>query len=284
MVVVEYPRMSVLSDFDIGKKLGRGKFGTVFLARKKTSHFPCALKVIFKKQLVKSRMEHQIQREIEIMCHLEHPNILQLYTYFHDHKRIYLVLEYAFMGQMFNELRKLGRFSEARSATYIYQLCDALIYCHKKKVIHRDIKPENLLLGLYHELKLADFGWGVHAPSLRRRTLCGTVDYLAPEMICGTSHDEHVDHWTVGILCYEMLCGKPPFERPSSQETYACIKAVKYTFPSVITPLAQDLISKILKRNPTDRLSLEGIMSHPWVQHCAIKQSIPHTNTSEPKQ
>ncbi|CAH8845889.1 unnamed protein product [Trichobilharzia szidati] len=167
---------------------------------------------------------------------------------------------------------------------YIYQLCDALIYCHKKKVIHRDIKPENLLLGLYHELKLADFGWGVHAPSLRRRTLCGTVDYLAPEMICGTFHDERVDHWTVGILCYEMLCGKPPFERPSSQETYACIKAVKYTFPSVITPLAQDLISKILKRNPTDRLSLEGIMSHPWVQHCAIKQSIPHTNTSEPKQ
>lgn len=113
------------------------------------------------------------------MCHLRHPHVLQLYTYFHDQSKIYLVLEFAYYGQMYSELQKEKRFNERKAATvcfhylftifkqYVYQLCDALIYCHSHKVIHRDIKPENLLLGLYHELKLADFGWSVHAPSLR---------------------------------------------------------------------------------------------------------------------
>ena len=112
------------------------------------------------------------------MCHLRHPHILQLYTYFHDESKVYLVLEYAFYGQMYSHLQREKRFSERKAATvrldfnmtsskYVYQLCDALKYCHSHHVIHRDIKPENLLLGFYNELKLADFGWSVHAPSLR---------------------------------------------------------------------------------------------------------------------
>nr|VZI28536.1 unnamed protein product [Spirometra erinaceieuropaei] len=128
------PAISRLSDFYIGRPLGRGKFGNVFLARTKRDNFVCALK---------------------------------LYTYFHDSSKIYLVLEFAYYGQMYSELQREQRFSERKASTYLYQLCDALIYCHARKVIHRDIKPENLLLGLYHELKLADFGWSVHAPSLK---------------------------------------------------------------------------------------------------------------------
>lgn len=265
------PRLCTLSDFDIGRQLGRGKFGTVFLAKTRCNDFLCAIKVVFKKQIVKNKLEHQLRREIEIMCHLQHPNILQLHTYFHDHKRIYLVLEFAYYGQMYTELKRLGRFSETRAATYIYQLCDALIYCHSMNVIHRDIKPENLLLGFDHELKLSDFGWSVHAPSLRRRTMCGTMDYLAPEMVNGVVHDERVDHWTVGVLCYEMLCGRPPFEHSEARETYACIQSVKYSFPPSIPTLARDLISKILQRYPTDRLPLQDIMNHPWTQKFAEK-------------
>ncbi|KAF8566556.1 hypothetical protein P879_07934 [Paragonimus westermani] len=265
----ESKRTCTISDFNIGRQLGRGKFGTVFLAKTRNFDFLCAIKVVFKKQIVKNKLEHQLRRELEIMCHLRHPNILQLYTYFHDKKRIYLVLELAYYGQMYSELKRLGRFSETMAATYIYQLCDALIYCHSLKVIHRDIKPENLLIGIDHELKLSDFGWAVHAPSLRRRTMCGTLDYLSPEIVNGAVHDERVDHWTVGILCYEMLCGHPPFEREDSKETYACIRAVKYTFPAVISALARDLISKILQRYPPDRLSLEGVMNHPWTKQWA---------------
>jgi aurora kinase len=94
----------------------------------------------------------------------------------------------------------------------IYHIAHALRYCHTKHVIHRDIKPENLLLGLHGEVKIADFGWSVHAPNSRRRTLCGTIDYLPPEMVEGQDHDHAVDLWSLGVLTYEFLVGRPPFE------------------------------------------------------------------------
>ncbi|MEQ2171884.1 hypothetical protein GOODEAATRI_015154, partial [Goodea atripinnis] len=110
---------------------------------------------------------------------------------------------------------------------YIMELADALHYCHTKNVIHRDIKPENLLLGGNGELKIADFGWSVHTPSSRRSTLCGTLDYLPPEMIEGKTHDEKVDLWSLGVLCYEFLVGKPPFEAKTHDETYRRISRVR---------------------------------------------------------
>lgn len=174
-----------LNDFDVGKPLGHGKFGNVYLAREKKSKFIVALKVLFKSQLQKAGVEHQLRREIEIQSHLRHPNILRLYGYFYDQNRVYLILEYAKGGELYKELQRLGCFNQRRAATYIFCLAEALKYCHSKHVIHRDIKPENLLLGLNGELKIADFGWSVHAPHSRRTTMCGTLDYLPPEMIEG---------------------------------------------------------------------------------------------------
>ncbi|KAK3007520.1 hypothetical protein RJ639_014844 [Escallonia herrerae] len=176
-----------LNDFDIGKPLGRGKFGHVYLAREKRSNHIVALKVLFKSQLKQSQVEHQLRREVEIQSHLRHPNILRLYGYFYDQvqyilqKRVYLILEYAAKGELYKELQKCNYFSERRAATYVASLARALIYCHGKHVIHRDIKPENLLIGAQGELKIADFGWSVHTFN-RRRTMCGTLDYLPPEM------------------------------------------------------------------------------------------------------
>ncbi|KAH0619175.1 hypothetical protein JD844_018929 [Phrynosoma platyrhinos] len=139
-----------LDDFEIGRPLGKGKFGNVYLAREKESKFILALKVLFKSQLEKAGVEHQLRREVEIQSHLRHPNILRLYGYFHDATRVYLILEHAPRGE------------------YMTELAGALSYCHSKRVIHRDIKPENLLLGSNGELKIADFGWSVHAPSSRK--------------------------------------------------------------------------------------------------------------------
>ncbi|KAK3726845.1 hypothetical protein QZH41_016724 [Actinostola sp. cb2023] len=201
-----------LDDFDIGKPLGKGKFGNVYLAREKKSKFVVALKVLFKSQLQKSNVEHQLRREIEIQSHLKHPHILRLYGYFYDTTRVYLILEYAPNGELYKHLTASERFGEKETAKYIYQLAGALEYCHRLKVIHRDIKPENLLLNSLGDIKIADFGWSVHAPSSKRSTLCGTLDYLPPEMVEGKMHDEKVDLWSLGILCYEFLVGKPPFE------------------------------------------------------------------------
>lgn len=172
-----------LSNFDIGRPLGRGKFGNVYLAREKDTKFVVALKVLFKKQIQRDNVEHQVRREIEIQSHLRHPNILRLYGFFHDPARIYLILEYAPKGALYKELQSQPnkRFDEQRTAGYVLSLADALIYLHERDVIHRDIKPENLLLGHKGELKIADFGWSVHEPNSARTTLCGTVDYLPPE-------------------------------------------------------------------------------------------------------
>ncbi|EEC00866.1 serine/threonine protein kinase Aurora-2, putative, partial [Ixodes scapularis] len=118
-------------------------------------------------------------------------------------------------------------------------------YCHANKVIHRDIKPENLLLGFNGELKMADFGWSVHAPSSRRRTICGTVDYMPPEMIGCCVYDEKVDIWTLGVLTYEFLVGKPPFESTTLRETHRRICAIDIKFPDFVCEPARDLITKV---------------------------------------
>jgi len=269
-----------LNDFEIGKPLGKGKFGNVYLAREKLSKYIVALKVIFKHQVQKAGCEHQLRREIEIQSHLRHPNILRLYGYFYDDSRVYMILEYAPKGELYTLLKSVGKFGDAQAATYINQLADALSYCHSKKVIHRDIKPENLLLGIHGELKIADFGWSVHAPSSRRTTICGTLDYLPPEMIEDKPHDERVDLWSLGVLCYELLSGKPPFETPTHDATYQRITRVEYRFPINLLPEACDLISKLLKKNPSDRLSLEGVMRHNWITKFAKVDSNPTNNVS----
>lgn len=183
------------------------------MVRTKTEpHYVVALKCLYKSEIIQSRVEKQIRREIEIQQNLRHPNILRMYGYFHDEKRIFLMLEFAGKGELYKQLTKYGCFTERRSSRYIDQMADALIYLHSKHVIHRDIKPENLLLGINGELKIGDFGWSVHAPSNRRTTLCGTLDYLPPEMVENREHSEKVDYWALGVLTYEFINGAPPFE------------------------------------------------------------------------
>ncbi|XP_012059132.1 PREDICTED: aurora kinase C-like [Atta cephalotes] len=256
----------ILTDFDIGRPLGKGKFGNVYLAREKRSKFIIAMKVLYRSQIEDAQILHQVRREIEIQTHLRHPNILRMYGYFYDPKRIYLILEYAPKGELYKELHNQPnkRFDEVRTATYIAQLADALKYCHSKSVIHRDIKPENLLLGINGELKIADFGWSVHAPSSRRDTLCGTLDYLPPEMVSGKTHNHTVDFWSVGVLCYECLVGKPPFYATTNDETYVNIRRLRYNFPNFISEDAKDLISKLIVIEPEKRLDMDGVLAHTW--------------------
>ncbi|RHY82250.1 hypothetical protein DYB26_007295 [Aphanomyces astaci] len=228
------PREWKLSDFDIGRRLGRGKFGSVYLVREKKSQYIVALKVLQKAQLSKANVEHQLRREIEIQSHLRHKNILRLFGYFYDDKRIYLIIEFAAHGELYKKLQKAVRFSEARSARYVRDIALTLSFMHSKHVIHRDIKPENLLIGF------------------------------------------HVDVWTLGILMYEFLVGTPPFEAEGTTETYQRITSVDLQFPSYVTALARDLLVKILKKDPRDRLALDKIVQHPWItRHCTSSRSDP---------
>jgi len=256
-----------LKDFELGKRLGRGKFGKVYLAREKRTKYIVAIKVLWKHQLRKHNVEHQLRREIEILSYLRHKHIIRLFTWFHDKERVYLVLEYCCNGEVFNKLRDEGTFNEQQTARYICDLASALAYCHSKHVIHRDIKPENLLFDDEDNIKLADFGWGVHAPDNRRMTMCGTLDYIPPEMIEKKKHDPTVDVWALGVLMYEFLCGQPPFESSEQIHTFQKIKNVKFTFPGHVSHEARDLIRKLLNKDPKQRLSLYELPNHPFIQN-----------------
>ncbi|OCH90459.1 kinase-like protein [Obba rivulosa] len=264
-----------LTDFDIGRPLGKGKFGRVYMVRTKGEpHYILALKCLYKSEIVQSRVEKQIRREIEIQQNLRHPHVLRLYGYFHDEKRIFLMLEFAGKGELYKQLVKLGCFTEKRSSRYVDQMADALHYLHSKHVIHRDIKPENLLLGINGELKIGDFGWSVHAPGNRRTTLCGTLDYLPPEMVEGRDHTEKVDYWALGVLTYEFICGAPPFEDKSGHNaTYKRIAKVDLKIPPKVSPEARDLIIKLLQYDPEKRLPLTEVRRHPWVMKYRSKSS-----------
>jgi serine/threonine protein kinase len=259
------PGGMTLNDFEVGRPLGNGKFGRVYLARTRKDKYIVALKVLRKSQLEKNGVEHQLRREIEIQTHLVHKNILRMYGYFWDEKRIYLILEFAPGGELYKRLTAKGRFGEQETARYILEMSRALSYCHQKHVIHRDIKPENLLLGLNGELKIADFGWSVHAPSLRRETFCGTLDYLPPEMVEVKGYDEKVDLWSLGVLCYEFLVGEPPFDAPGKKATFKRISRVDLHFPDYVSAGARDLITRLLVKDPKERMLLDDVAKHPWI-------------------
>ncbi|KAK4114367.1 kinase-like protein [Canariomyces notabilis] len=267
------PKQFHLGMFEIGRPLGKGKFGRVYLARERTSGFICALKVLYKSELQQgSGVEKQVRREIEIQSNLRHPNILKLYGHFHDAKRIFLILEFAGKGELYKHLRRENRFPEWKAAQYIAQMASALRYLHRKHVIHRDIKPENILVGIHGEIKISDFGWSVHAPNNRRNTICGTLDYLPPEMIKPGSRDnwynEKVDLWSLGVLTYEFLVGEAPFE-DTPVMTHKRIARADMTIPEWVSKEAKDLIKKLLVLDPEKRLPLEEVQKHPWIiKHC----------------
>merc|ERR1719410_1216355 len=259
-----------LSDFEIGKRLGRGKFGKVYLARERKTKYIVAIKVLWKEQLRKHNVEHQLRREIEILAHLRHKHITRLFTHFHDKEKIYLVMEYCVGGEVFCKLRDEGTFSERDTARYIRDLAVALNYCQSKHVIHRDIKPENLLFDDEKNIKLADFGWSVHAPENRRMTMCGTLDYIPPEMIEKKKHDPTVDVWALGVLMFEFLCGTPPFESQEQKHTFHKMRNVTFCFPGHVSAEARDLIKKLLNKDPSKRLLLDQLPNHPFiVKYCS---------------
>lgn len=215
-------------------------------------------------------MQEQVRREIDIQVRLRHPSILRLYGHFHDSKRVYLIIEFAAKGELYKQLRREKRFSERKTARYVAQMVFALRYLHQRNVIHRDIKPENILIGIHDEIKISDFGWSVRSSTNRRNTLCGTLDYLPPEMMKPTGsveYDERVDLWSLGVLTYELLVGSPPFE-DTPQETRARIAKADMKVPSFVSLEAKDFIEKVGKRSLScpDIITYVKLVARPYTR------------------
>ena len=252
--------------FEIGKPLGAGKFGTIYLAKAKCHPgLYVAIKVMFKSKLTKSHIT-QILRETKHLDTVRHQNVISLYDFFHDENRIYFVMEYANGGDLYHSLCARKRFSEAEAAKIFKQAVLAIKTCHSNNIIHRDIKPENFVLTSGSVVKLIDFGWSAPCDqSSRRNTLCGTLDYLAPELVLSKPYSFAIDIWCLGVLLFELLTGSPPFEDDDMLVTKLNIKYVSYTLPEFLTDKVKNLIGNILKFDPLARLTLDQILNHEWV-------------------
>jgi serine/threonine protein kinase len=259
-----------LTDFNIGRALGKGKFGNVYLAQQKK--FPLgkpasmankkfALKCLFNKGIAQQAGGAQLlQREIEIQSRLIHHNILRLYGYFQSKIQVHIILEYAPAGNCYSLQQKQShkRFNENQAIFFMRQVAEAVAYCHQRHVIHRDIKPENILLsgeGPSYNVKLADFGWAIHDPRkvIRRNTFCGTPDYLAPEIVLGEPYEFSVDTWALGVLFFEFLTGTPPFAAETQEETFQLISALEFSWDPIFC-LGLDQQSKFVESSRTTHI------------------------------
>ncbi|KAJ6243735.1 aurora a [Anaeramoeba flamelloides] len=273
-----------LEDLKFVKQLGQGQFGKVYLVKDKKTNIRLAVKVLKTNTLKTSGSKKQLAREINVQSSLKHPNILKMFGYCFNKDHVFLILEYAQGGELYKVLCKCGKFSEKRAANYIANLSSAVHYFHSKNVIHRDIKPENILITKDGTLKIADFGFSVftNPKNFRRYTFCGTLDYLPPEMVEGTSYDHSVDKWSMGVLLFEFLVGKPPFETKGRLQTYNRITNVNFSFPNHVSELAQDLIKKMLTKCPSKRIPFQDLLQHPWIQLYVNKKALlqlqPHSN------
>jgi len=239
--------------------IGVGGFGKVYKVRHKVSKNVFAIKVINKKKILEHDLVEQIKLEVKIMYKLNHDHILKLYNHYEDDDNFYLILQFCAKGQIYSLLKKEGRFNEKMAAQYLRECISAVQYLHSldPPIIHRDIKPENILLDSNGIVKLADFGWSNYFDDDNRRlTYCGTPEYLAPEMIKQSGHDKMLDVWNLGVLLFELLTGSPPFEGGSQNELFSNILALKIKWPKGFSGIARDLISKLLKIDPKQRIPI----------------------------
>ena len=260
-----------ISDFELIKDLGAGSFGRVYLVSHKKTKSQYALKAIDKKN--KSNIEEKpyFRREIEIMYRIHHPNVVKLYGHFEDNNYCYFIMEYIPRGNIYSLIPKHGKKKQSNQliASIIKDVAKSVYFLHKMNppIIHRDIKPENVLMDENYNIKLTDFGWSNYLDNEEKRsTVCGTPIYLAPEMINRKGHDERVDIWCIGVLLFELSTGRVPFQGNNIDVLKYNIRNMKISWPSDIDREAKDLISKILKYNPNDRLTVEEILRHPFIE------------------
>ncbi|XP_028397871.1 serine/threonine-protein kinase PLK4-like [Dendronephthya gigantea] len=258
-----------IENYEVLDLLGRGGFACVYRARcLSTSQGEVAIKMIDKKHMKDSGLVKRVKNEVEIHCQLKHPSILELFSFFEDPNYVYLVVELCENGEVNRFMKKTGKpFSESQVRKIMSQVVNGLLYLHSHGILHRDLTLANLLLTKDMSVKIGDFGLAtqLQLPNEKHYTMCGTPNFISPEVATRGPHGMESDVWSVGCMLYTLLVGKPPFETEAVKRTLNKVVLGDYSIPDNISPEARDLITKLLKKNPGDRLPLSGILDHPFI-------------------
>ncbi|CAO2628806.1 Ribosomal protein S6 kinase alpha-2 [Lemmus lemmus] len=259
------------SQFELLKVLGQGSYGKVFLVRKVTGSDAgqlYAMKVL-KKATLKVRDRVRSKMERDILAEVNHPFIVKLHYAFQTEGKLYLILDFLRGGDLFTRLSKEVMFTEEDVKFYLAELALALDHLHSLGIIYRDLKPENILLDEEGHIKITDFGLSKEAIDHDKRaySFCGTIEYMAPEVVNRRGHTQSADWWSFGVLMFEMLTGSLPFQGKDRKETMALILKAKLGMPQFLSVEAQSLLRALFKRNPCNRLGIDGveeIKRHPF--------------------
>jgi protein kinase A len=280
-VAPSHQSMIQRADLDTVGLLGKGSFGTVNLCRHRDdggayAGMMFALKSVAKTHVIKTKQDVHIVNERSALCRMDHPFVVKLFCTYQDSTYVYFLMEPAMGGELFSLLRTRSMLNDKESAFYAASVLLVFEYMHTLGILYRDLKPENMLLDGKGYLKLTDFGFAKYLGKFGRTwTLCGTPDYLAPEVISGKGHGVGVDWWCLGILIYEMLAGQAPFYDDIPMKSYSKIKEGRIDFPSHMTQSARDICRKLLVVNHTKRYGvIQGgatlIKKHDWFKNLSF--------------
>lgn len=246
------PNQWKITDFEKLNTLGTGTFGRVFLVSREGKYY--ALKILQKNVVVRlKQVQHTINEKEVLQKSTECPFIVKLEHSCQDQKNLYFVMEYVLGGELFTHLRSAGRFNGATTKFFAAEIVLTLEFLHQKRIIYRDLKPENILLDRKGHIKITDFGFAKEIED-RTFTLCGTPEYLAPEVIKGKVYSFEVDWWALGVLIFEMLAGYPPFYDENPFGIYEKILLGRLVFPTHFDSSSRDLIKRLLAPDRTKRL------------------------------
>mmetsp|Transcript_17084 Transcript_17084/g.47880 ORF Transcript_17084/g.47880 Transcript_17084/m.47880 type:complete len:393 (+) Transcript_17084:135-1313(+) len=264
---------ATLEDFTLIKTVGRGSFGKVVQVRHKTDGGIYAMKILKKEMVLKRKQYEHTLSERRILEGIAHPFIVSLrYAFQTDHK-LYMVFDFFNGGELYHYLSEGGRFTEDRARFYAAEICCALDYLHRRGIVYRDLKPENIILDAEGHIKVTDFGLskeGVEGDTIK--SICGTPEYLAPEILDKKGHGRAVDWYSIGALTYEMLTGLRPFYTRDREKLFQRIRNGDLQYPSYLSPVSKSFLRELLDRDPERRLGGglsdgEEVKAHPFFKN-----------------